>query len=112
MKWAESCDYTIPEHPDQANREHIQHAPHAKQIYLALCLSVQDGSEAMVIELLEKEVREYEQRYNKTFDVHVKTATLVHLAPEPVQKHVYLNEGSYRGYATTRRLIMDFVEQH
>eukprot|EP00971_Amphidinium_carterae_P337071 6473720-Amphidinium_carterae.1 len=146
MKWAESCDYTIPEHPDQANREHIQHAPHAQQIYLALCLSVQDGSEAMVklmniqgynglegwrtlkrhyepmtrgnmrlrmdrllrpapadklenvmkvIELWEKEVREYEQRYNKTFDVDVKTATLVHLAPEPVQKHVYLNEGSY-----------------
>eukprot|EP00971_Amphidinium_carterae_P255452 5071185-Amphidinium_carterae.1 len=53
-----------------------------------------------VIETWEKDIREYETRFNKVFDVDVKAATLVHLAPDAVKKHVHLNEGTYQDYAT------------
>ena len=65
-----------------------------------------------VIAAWEKEVREYETRFRKTLDTDAKLATLVSLAPEAVRRHIFLNDHAFNDYAATRKLVMDYVDQH
>ena len=64
------------------------------------------------IEEWERKIREYEVRFGKLFDEEVKRGTIIHLAPEAVQTHLYLNEAKYSSYADVRRAIVEYVEAH
>ncbi len=61
------------------------------------------------IERWEKDIRDYETRFNKTFDEDVKIVVTVDLAPFSVQ-HCHLSASELKTYAQVRCVILDYIE--
>jgi len=56
------------------------------------------------------DVKEYERVFTKNLDEEIKTATILSIAPTPVQEYASLNEDKITSYAEARKLFMDYVE--
>ena len=62
---------------------------------------------AEVVERWECDVREFEQRFGKTFDEDVKTGVILALAPLQVQNHCHLNSHILRSHTQVRTMLFD-----
>ena len=62
------------------------------------------------IEKWERDVRDYETRFQKSFDEDVKIGVVIDMAPLSVQQHCHLNAGDIKTYPQIRRIILDFIE--
>ena len=60
------------------------------------------------VERWECDVREYEQRFGKTFDEDVKIGVILALAPLQVQNHCHLNSHILKSYAQVRTMLFDY----
>ena len=60
------------------------------------------------VERWECDVREYEQRFGKTFDEDIKIGVILALAPLQVQNHCHLNSHILRSYAQVRTMLFDY----
>ena len=60
------------------------------------------------VEIWDRDVREYEQRFGKVLDEDVKIGVIFAVAPSPLQNHCRLNSHTLKSYGQVRTKLFDY----